>query len=65
MHLYSRINVNMGLMAQGLEPYAFVSGKDAAEVGQHDARSVLLWMQKKEDELTMAYGRRTRQQIGR
>jgi hypothetical protein len=47
-------------------PIIFVAGREAEEIPHpYYARSIVKWMAKQEDELTMAYGRMTRDQIGR
>jgi hypothetical protein len=65
-----RIGVNMGLLKQlPYIPIIVVYERDAKEIDTGErpvtAKSVVDWMQKQEDELTMAYGRRERERIGR
>jgi len=64
-----RIVVNMGLLKQlPYIPIIVVSGRDAHEIDTQrpvTAKTIVDWMQKQEDELTMAYGRRERERIGR
>jgi hypothetical protein len=62
-----QINVNMGALKQfPNNPVIVVSGRDAHEIDQRrTARAIVEWMQKQEDELTVAYGRRERERIGR
>lgn len=64
-HLGGEINVNLSLLEQRLAPVVVVSGRDVAEIGLQTPKNVFSWMKRKEDDLTMAYGKRTRQQIGR
>ena len=64
-----QIGVNLGMLKQ-LPNMAIivVFGRDANEIDPQQpqtAKAIVEWMGKQEDELTMAYGRRERQRIGR
>jgi hypothetical protein len=64
-----QIGVNMSLLSQLPHiPIIVVSGRDGYEIntGQRVTAKVIVdWMQKQEDELTMAYGRRERERLRR